>query len=97
MSNVISGHVLDIRKCSFSSVRTVGGPVRPEAIEEMDHELTKVIEDFDRAVNVEALRQAKETGKHALSQFGESAFSVVSCRTTIFAGASRTCQDWGRL
>ena len=27
-------------------------------IEEMDSELTKVIEDFDRAVNVEALRLA---------------------------------------
>ena len=27
----------------------------------MDRELTKVIEDFDRAINVEALRLAKET------------------------------------
>ena len=34
-----------------------------EKIEEMDKELTKVIEDFDRAVNVEALRLAKETSK----------------------------------
>ena len=51
----------------------------------MDRELTKVIEDFDRAVNVEALRLAKETGKHALSQSGENSFSVVSCRTTVFA------------
>ena len=30
----------------------------------MDKELTRVIEDFDRAVNVEALRLAKETGAH---------------------------------
>ena len=45
----------------------VGGSVRSEAIEEMDRELTKVIEDFDRAVNVEALRLAKETGKRSLS------------------------------
>ena len=37
----------------------------------MDHELTKVIEDFDRAVNVEALRLAKETGTRALSQSSE--------------------------
>ena len=59
--------------------------MRPEVIEEMDRELTKVIEDFDRAVNVEALRLAKETGKHALSQPGENSFSVVSCRTTVFA------------
>ena len=31
----------------------------------MDRELTKVIEDFDRAVNVEALRLAKETRRLA--------------------------------
>ena len=46
--------------------RTLGGLVRPEEIEEMDEELTKVIEDFDRAVNVEALRLAKETSKQML-------------------------------
>jgi len=51
----------------------------------MDNELTKVIEDFDRAVNVEALRLAKETGKHALSQSDESSLLVRACRTTIFA------------
>ena len=39
----------------------------PEKIEEMDEELTKVIEDFDRAVNVEALRLAKETSKRTFS------------------------------
>ena len=30
----------------------------------MDMELTEVIEDLGRAVDVEALRLAKETGKH---------------------------------
>ena len=59
--------------------------MRPEAIEEMDSELTKVIEDFDRAVNVETLRLAKESGKHVLSQHDKSSLSVVSCRTTVFA------------
>jgi len=44
----------------------LGGLVRPEKIEEMDEELTKVIEDFDRAVNVEALRLAKESSKQTL-------------------------------
>ena len=48
-----------------------GGPVYQEAIGEMDRNLTKVIEDFDRAINVEALRLVKETGKLALSQSGE--------------------------
>jgi hypothetical protein len=67
------------------SARTVRGPVRLEAIEEMDRELTKVIEDFDRAVNVETLRLVKETGKHALSQSGDSSFSVIMRRTTVFA------------
>ena len=33
-------------------------------IEEMDREFTKVIEDFDRAMNVEDLRLAKEISKH---------------------------------
>ena len=57
--------------------RTMGGLVYPETIEEMDRELTKVIEDFDRAVNVEALRLAKETGKQSPPQPGKSLFSVV--------------------
>jgi len=38
-----------------------------DAIKEMDEELTKVIEDFDRAVNIEALRLIKETGKYSLN------------------------------
>ena len=46
--------------------RTLSGLVHPGKIEEMDKELTKVIEDFDRAMNVEALRLAKETSKHSL-------------------------------
>jgi len=46
--------------------RTLGGLVHPEKFEEMDEELTKVIEDFDRAVNIEALRLAKETSKQTL-------------------------------
>jgi len=38
----------------------------PEKIEEMDKELTRVIEDFIHAVDVEALRLAKKIGKHVL-------------------------------
>ena len=49
-----------------------------EMIEEMDGELAKVIEDFMRAVDVEALRLAKRIGKHLLSQSSVSPFSVVS-------------------
>ncbi len=38
-----------------------------EMIEDMDGELTKVIEDFMRAVDVEALYLAKMSGKHSQS------------------------------
>ena len=46
--------------------RTMSGLVHPERIEDMDRELTKVIEDFDRAMNVEALCLAKESSKYSL-------------------------------
>jgi len=55
--------------------RTLGGLVRPAKIEEMEEELTKVIEDFDRAVNVEALRLAKETNKQTLETSKQALFS----------------------
>jgi len=74
MSNVVSSHVLDLVNADNFSARIVGGPVRLDAVEEMDGELTKVIEDFDRAVNVEALRLAKETGKHASSPLARAYF-----------------------
>ena len=45
----------------------------------MNESLTKVVEDFDRAVNVEALRTAKEIGKYSLLfQSGRGSFSVLS-------------------
>jgi hypothetical protein len=52
----------------MTAAKLAGGPTYPEMIEEMDRELTKIIEDFDRAVNVETLRQAKETGELSFSQ-----------------------------
>ena len=52
----------------MTAVRTIGGPAYPEMIEEMNKELNNVIEDFDRAVYVEALRLANKTGKLSLSQ-----------------------------
>jgi hypothetical protein len=69
MSNVavLVGNGLSwIWKMLMIAERTLGGLVHPEKIEEMDKELTGVIEDFDRAVNVEALRQIRETRKHLL-------------------------------
>ena len=42
------------------AVRTIGGPSFSDAIEEMDRELMEIIEDFDRAMNFEALSLASK-------------------------------------
>ena len=52
----------------MAAARSVGGPAYTEMIEEMDKDLTKVIEDFDRAMNFEVLRIANETSKLSISQ-----------------------------
>ncbi len=53
-----------------------------ETFEEMDGELANVIEDFLRAVDVEALRLAKRSGKHSLPQYSVGPFSVALCRAS---------------
>jgi len=63
---LVGGHLVWIMQLLMIAERTLGGLVHPQKIEEMDEELTKVIEDFDRAVNVEALCVAKETSKQTL-------------------------------
>jgi hypothetical protein len=55
-----------------------------EMMEEMGEELANVIEDFLRAVDVEALRLAQRIGKHTFSQYGVSPFSVALCRARAF-------------
>ena len=50
-------------------------PPGVEAVEEMERE---VIEDLDRAMNVESLRLAKESSEHPLSQSVDGSFSAVS-------------------
>ena len=72
--------------------RTVVGLIDPGTIEEMEKELTKVIEDFDRAVNVENLRLAKETGKFLFT--GDRIFSILSCRARSFPLAAQVCRGW---
>ena len=54
------------------AARAIGGPAYQEMIEEVDRELSKVIEDFDRAVAVEALRLADEGSKLSFSQSVDS-------------------------
>jgi len=88
----VGNHIFWTGRVPMITERITGGGVRPEMIEEMDRELTNVIEDFDRAVNVEALRIAKKTGEHSLSQSGNDSFSVVSCRARAFASAAHLCR-----
>ena len=54
------------------TARTIGGPAYPEMIEEMEEELNNIIEDFDRAMNFEALRLANETSTLSFSHFVNS-------------------------
>jgi len=48
-------------------------------------ELRRVVEDLDRAVNVEALRRTKETGEYSFSPILDRSFSIVPCRAAPFA------------
>ena len=55
--------------------RMISGPAYPMMIEEMERELTGMIEDFDHAMNFEALRLlclASETSKLPYSQSVDS-------------------------
>jgi hypothetical protein len=59
-----------------------------EMMEEMDGDLANIIEDFLRAVDVEALRLAKRIGEHTWSQYRVSPFSVALRRARAPAQAS---------
>ena len=72
---LVGSHLICIVQLLMVAERTLGGLVHPEKIEEMDEELSKVIEDFDRAVNVEALRLAKEASKQMLETSKQTLFS----------------------
>jgi hypothetical protein len=82
MSDMVGGHFLDLTGADDRNGRWAD---LPGDNRRNGQELTKVIEDFGRAVDVEALRLAKETGKHLSSQPGNILFSVVSCRAAAFA------------
>ena len=60
MSGMVGARFVDWIKADD---RTAGGQASWETIAEMDMELTKVIEDFGRAVDVEVLRLAQKSGK----------------------------------
>ena len=56
----------------MTAARTIGGPAYLEMIEEIDRELNNMIEYFERAVYVEALRLADETSKLSISRSVDS-------------------------
>ena len=88
MSNVdvsVGNHLFWIWQVLTIAARAAHGIVRPETIDELDGELTKVIEDFDRAVNVETLREVKKAGTRSLSLSDDRRYSVVPCRSKAFA------------
>ena len=61
--------------------RSFGGLIHGETIEDMGRKLVEVIEDFDRAMDIEALRQTKKMGKHSLSQRYTMLICVVQRRS----------------
>ena len=71
MSNVVGGRPL-VCQVLMIVERIIGGSAYPEMMDEIDRELTKVIEDFDRAMSFEALRLANETSKLSFSQSVDS-------------------------
>src|SRR5260370_26126137 len=87
MSNVgvsVGDHLLQDWQILMIAVRMVDGLVyskEKEVIDEMNGELTKIVEDFMHAVNVETLRQAKKSGKHS-SQSGDGKSLAVSRRVS---------------
>jgi len=72
MSHMVCGHPPRFDKLLMIVARRIGGPAYPEMIEEMERELNKVIEDFDRAMNFETLRLANEISKLSISQSVDS-------------------------
>jgi len=61
-----------------------------EMMEMMGEELANVIEDFLRAVDVEALRVVKGIGKHTLCFYRVSPFSGALCRASCRASRARS-------
>ena len=73
MSNVVGGRPLGLTSdVLMIAARMISGPAYPEMIEEIDRELTKVTDDFNRAVHIEAIRVTNETGKFSSSHIVDS-------------------------
>src|SRR5258708_24844501 len=71
--------------------RTIRGPAHGRMIEELERDLTKVIEDFDRAVNVDALCRTREIGEYLFLMMVYS--HLLSCRAGAFAWPAQIYRD----
>ncbi len=84
----------------MTAARTIGGPAYPEMIEEIDKELSNVIEYFERAVYVEALRLADETSKLSflnLSIVDPQGFGVARAERERLELVERDRNEQGRM
>ncbi len=54
------------------AARMNGGPAYTKMIEDMDRELSSIIEDFDRTVNVHTFCLVNESSKLSISQYVNS-------------------------
>ena len=72
MDPSVGNRIFYISHMLMIAARTVGGPVNPGMIVEMERDLTKVTEDLDRALNVEYLQRIKETGKRSFPAMVDS-------------------------
>ena len=59
-----------------------------EVLEKMDSELSNVIVEFERAINVETLRKVRKARKHSSSQYSAGPFSTALCRANASTGAA---------
>jgi len=74
------------------AARTARGMVDPGTIKEIEADLAKVIEAFDRAVRFENLRRTTENGEPIIPR--DCSFSIVSCRGGGYCeGKAEICRD----
>ena len=81
VAKYVCAYVIDGRRISpgFDKIEvgTVGGRANLEAIREIEIDLTNIVEDFARALNVEDIHLAKKNGKHSRFQSGDNLYSMV--------------------
>src|SRR6266404_5423751 len=75
----------------MTAARTVRGPAHWGMIEGLERDLTKVIEDFDRAMNVDTLCRTREIGECLFLTMVYS--HLLCCRAGAFAWPAQIYRD----